>query len=99
MTLADIRLDANSFNIFKKIQFPTRMSLSLRVVFACVLTVCAGACSSTETYRLTLKDGREFQAASKPQMQRKTGYYRYKNFEGRDALIRAEEVLLIVRES
>ena len=73
MTLADIRLDANSFNIFKKIQFPTRMSLSLRVVFACVLTVCAGACSSTETYRLAVTEGRESQAASEPQTLGKAG--------------------------
>jgi hypothetical protein len=54
-----------------------------------------GGCGSAPTYKITLKDGREFIAASKPKMQRKTGYYRYQNFQGRDALIRAEEVLLI----
>jgi hypothetical protein len=48
---------------------------------------------------MTLRDGREFITASQPQMQRKTGYYRYKTFQGRDALIRAEEVILIERNS
>jgi len=57
------------------------------------------SCESGETYRMTLRDGREFITASQPQMQRKTGYYRYKTFQGRDALIRAEEVILIERNS
>lgn len=48
---------------------------------------------------MTLRDGREFIAANRPEMQRKTGYYRYKTFQGRDALIRAEEVILIERNS
>ena len=48
---------------------------------------------------MTLRDGREFIAASAPKMERKTGYYRYKTFQGRDALIRAEEVILIERNS
>lgn len=62
-----------------------------------LLSICS--CGSNETYRMTLRDGREFIAASQPVMQRKTGYYRYKTFQGRDALIRAEEVILIERNS
>lgn len=68
------------------------LNLALSLLFIC-------ACGSSETYRMTLRDGREFIAASQPQMQRKTGYYRYKTFQGRDALIRAEEVILIERNS
>lgn len=49
-------------------------------------------------YRITLKDGRQFQSAGKPDFQEKTGYYRYQTHEGRDALIRADEVLLIEQE-
>lgn len=67
-------------------------------VFAVTLTfVCS--CGGGGIYRLTLRDGREFIAASRPEMQRKTGYYRYRTYQGRDALIRAEDVILIERES
>lgn len=69
-----------------------------RLILAALLlvsTLLFQGCGSSSTYKITLKDGREFIAASKPKMQRKTGYYRYQNFQGRDALIRAEEVLLI----
>lgn len=69
-----------------------------RLILAAFVIVSAlflESCSSSSSYKITLKDGREFIAASQPKMQRKTGYYRYKNFQGRDALIRAEEVLLI----
>jgi hypothetical protein len=62
-----------------------------------LLFVCS--CGSGGTYRLTLRDGREFIAASKPEMQRKTGYYRYRTYQGRDALIRAEDVILIEQDS
>lgn len=69
-----------------------------RLILAAILLTAApllSSCGSSSNYKITLKDGREFIAASKPKMQGKTGYYRYKNFQGRDALIRAEEVLLI----
>ena len=49
-------------------------------------------------YRITLKDGRQFTAEGEPQLQRKTGYYRYENLEGRDALLRADEVLMIEQQ-
>jgi hypothetical protein len=70
-----------------------------RVLIPAVSLLLICSCGSSETYRMTLRDGREFIAASQPQMQRKTGYYRYKTFQGRDALIRAEEVILIERDS
>jgi hypothetical protein len=56
------------------------------------------SCAGSQHYRITLKDGREFQAASKPEYQTKTGYYKYETFQGRDALIRSDEVLLIEEE-
>lgn len=72
----------------------------LHRVFAVVVAAASlGACSAPASYRITLRDGREFITASRPQMQGKTGYYRYETFQGRDALIRAEEVLLIERDS
>lgn len=74
----------------------TRLPACLLFVSVCL---CLCSCGSSGHYRITLRDGREFIAASEPEMQRKTGYYRYKNFNGRDALIRADEVLMIQRES
>ena len=56
------------------------------------------SCAGPSQYKITLKDGRQFQAASKPEFVTKTGYYRYENFQGRDALIRGDEVLLIEEE-
>lgn len=73
----------------------TRLPNLLVIGLACL---CLSACGSSGNYRITLRDGREFIAASKPEMQRKTGYYRYRNFQGRDALIRADEVFMIQRE-
>jgi hypothetical protein len=70
-----------------------------RVLIPIIALLLMASCGSGGTYRMTLRDGREFIAASRPEMQRKTGYYRYKTFQGRDALIRAEEVILIERES
>lgn len=73
----------------------TRPLVRFLVTAACL---CLCSCGSGDNYRITLRDGREFITASKPEMQRKTGYYRYKNFQGRDALIRADEVFMIQRE-
>lgn len=70
-----------------------------RVLAFVVMAVSLSACGSPVSYRITLRDGRELITASKPVMQGKTGYFRYQNFQGRDALIRAEEVLLIERNS
>ncbi len=74
----------------------TRPLIFLLIGLACH---CLSGCGSSGNYRITLRDGREFIAASKPDLQSKTGYYRYRNFQGRDALIRADEVLMIQRES
>jgi hypothetical protein len=46
-------------------------------------------------YKIQLRDGREIIAVSQPEFQTKTGYYRYVNIQGKDALVLREEVLLI----
>ena len=53
------------------------------------------SCRSTGSYKITLKDGRQYLCKGKPEFVSKTGYYRYKTFQDRDALLRAEEVLMI----
>jgi hypothetical protein len=52
------------------------------------------SCSSPY-YKIQLRDGREITAHSAPEFQAKTGYYRYRNDRGKDALLLREEVLLI----
>ncbi len=56
------------------------------------------ACSSAPLWKIQLKDGREFLSRTRPELQRKTGYYRYKNLQGRDALLQAEEVLMVEQQ-
>lgn len=52
------------------------------------------SCSSPH-YKITLRDGREFMTASKPEYSPKTGYYRFQALSGKDALIRADEILMM----
>lgn len=69
------------------------MPFSKFILFA----VCCGllaACSSTH-YKISLRDGREFITANQPKFISKTGYYRYRDMNGKDALVRADEVLFI----
>lgn len=73
------------------------MSACHRVALLLFVLACP-SCASSGHYRITLKDGRQFQASSKPEYVAKTGYYKYQNFQGRDALIRGDEVLLIEEE-
>ncbi len=54
-------------------------------------------CGST-LWKIQLKDGHEYLSKSKPEFQAKTGYYRYRNLQGKDALLRADEVLLIEQQ-
>jgi hypothetical protein len=57
------------------------------------------SCASSATWRISTRDGRQFLCEGEPQFQTKTGYYRYRNFQGRDALIRADEVVQIEQDS
>jgi len=69
-------------------KFPTSV---LSLLFACAFLT---ACGSTH-YKITLKDGSEYMAASEPEYNRKTGYYKFRSLSDKDSLIRADEVLLI----
>lgn len=62
---------------------------------AALLASCSSSSGPAGNYKITLKDGREYLSSNRPQYQGKTGYYRYRTFQKRDALLRADEVLMI----
>ncbi len=70
--------------MFAKILKPC-LALSSVVMISC----------STPHYKITLRDGREYMTASKPEYSPKTGYYRFRALTGKDALIRADEILMM----
>lgn len=59
---------------------------------ACLLASCG---SPSGSYKITLKDGRQYLCKGRPEYQGKTGYYRYRTYQDRVSLLRADEVLLI----
>ena len=61
------------------------------VIISCLMI----SCQSGANHKITLKDGREFMCKGEPQFVGKTGYYRYRTFQNRDAMLRADEVLMI----
>jgi hypothetical protein len=63
-------------------------------ICVCLITLGLSSCRSPY-YKIQLRDGREITAHSSPEFQAKTGYYRYRNDRGKDALLLREEVLLI----
>ncbi|HYF35481.1 MAG TPA: YgdI/YgdR family lipoprotein [Prosthecobacter sp.] len=73
------------------------MPLKNRLTTLCLALVLLAGCQASPgvSYKITLKDGREYLSNGRPDFQRKTGYYRYKTFQNRDALLRADEVLMI----
>lgn len=71
------------------------MTLILRLLTLVALTTSLAGCQSTGSYKITLKDGRQYVCKGKPEYQGKTGYYRYRTFQDRDSLLRADEVLMI----
>ena len=70
----------------------------LRPLFAIAIAALLSCCGSTSLWKIQLKDGREFLSKTKPELQAKTGYYRYKNIQGRDALLQAQEVLMVEQQ-
>ena len=54
--------------------------------------------ASSTPHRIKLKDGREVPCEGAPQYQEKTGYYRYRTLDKRDAVIRADDVVTIVEK-
>jgi hypothetical protein len=67
----------------------------------CFLTLLflISSCQSTGSYKITLKDGREYLCKGPPDFVGKTGYYRYRTFQNRDAMLRADEVLMIEEQA
>ncbi len=65
-------------------------SCALLLGTAAFLAGCA-----TQGFVITLKDGRQFISADKPELNLKTGYYKFRDRYGRDVLMREDEVLMI----
>jgi len=66
--------------------------LGLALAAVLVLPSC-----SSPPHRISLKDGSTLDARDQPALSTKTGYWRFKDRYGKDALVRADEVLLIER--
>lgn len=66
----------------------------LPLLFAPLLTSCSmpDMFASTSPHKIRLKDGREVLCSGQPEYQEKTGYYRYRTPDRRDAVIRADDV-------
>ena len=86
----------NGANVFPWQAFPVNcMRLAPRLFCILLASVLFSGCQSRSSYKITLKDGREYLCNGQPEFQRKTGYYRYRTIQDRDAMLRADEVLLI----
>jgi Bacterial protein of unknown function (DUF903) len=70
----------------------------MRLTLLSILILAFTSCSQHQLWKIQLKDGRELLAVTEPAYQGKTGYYRYENQMGRDALVQGREVLLIERQ-
>lgn len=70
---------------------------TVRLITTVALVFGFSSCDSP-MYSITLKDGRQFVSKGRPELQKKTGYYQYENLHGRDALVRADEVLMIEQQ-
>ncbi|MFZ4764638.1 MAG: YgdI/YgdR family lipoprotein, partial [Roseimicrobium sp.] len=70
------------------------MTLLLRSLLVGIVALSCIGCQSPG-YKITLKDGREFVTATRPEFDPKIGYYRYRGLNNKKALIRADEVLLL----
>ena len=72
----------------------------LLILPATIIVSCSmpGMFASTTPHKIKLKDGREVPCEGAPQYQEKTGYYRYRTPDKRDAVIRADDVATIVEK-
>lgn len=73
--------------------------LITRLLCFFTLLFLTSSCQSTGSYKITLKDGREYLCKGAPDFVGKTGYYRYRTFQNRDAMLRADEVLMIEEQA
>jgi hypothetical protein len=75
-----------------------RRLLLILPVISLVSCSVPGMFASTTPHKIKLKDGREVPCEGAPQYQEKTGYYRYRTPDKRDAVIRADDVATIVEK-
>ncbi|OYW76048.1 MAG: hypothetical protein B7Z37_10575 [Verrucomicrobia bacterium 12-59-8] len=74
-----------------------RLLLILPAIFVVSCSM-PGMFASSTPHKIKLKDGREVPCEGAPQYQEKTGYYRYRTPDKRDAVIRADDVVTIVEQ-
>lgn len=68
------------------------------LALAAILTISFGVlagCSSPSL--ITLKDGSEIQTVDKPVFNKKTGFYEYKQINGKEAAINKDDIITIKR--
>lgn len=72
-------------------------TMRVRVVFSILAASGVMLCSSCSSnhYKVTLRDGSEFMTASKPEFNKKTGYYKFRALNDKDALIRSDEIVMM----
>ncbi len=70
------------------------MSLRLLSALASLSMLFCTGCAGTH-YKISLRDGTEFMAASKPEYNPKTGYYKFRALNHKDALIRSDEIIMM----
>jgi hypothetical protein len=84
------------------VNFPLTAMNAMRRLLLIIPVISLVSCSvpgmfaSTTPHKIKLKDGREVPCEGAPQYQEKTGYYRYRTPDKRDAVIRADDVATIV---
>ena len=61
-----------------------------------IFMLLSSSCSSP--HKIVLKDGHELIAMNNPRYVEKTGYYRYRALNGKDALVQRDEVLQILEQ-
>jgi len=73
------------------------LRLFLPILPALVLSSCSvpDLLASSSPHKIKLKDGSEVLCKGEPLYQEKTGYYRYRTPDKRDAVIRADDVVRI----
>lgn len=70
------------------------MTLRLLTTLAALSVLTCAGCSTTH-YKISLRDGTEFMAASRPEYNAKTGYYKFRALNDKDALIRSDEIVMM----
>lgn len=73
------------------------MSSHLFRIGCATLAFALAACSHPH-YKISLRDGREIVTDGEPRYVPKTGYYRYRALNGKDALVRADEAITVERQ-